>query len=112
MIRMDEPLALVRSAALLRPNNDKIRAEFLESWLQTPYMVATMQKRANASSQANLFQNQIRALPVALPPLACQDRFIQRKSTTAKNRQRYEAALMQSSQLAKSLQHRAFRGEL
>jgi type I restriction enzyme S subunit len=43
-------------------------------------MAAKMSANANASSQANLFQNQIRALPILIPEIEQQDRFVERVS--------------------------------
>jgi type I restriction enzyme S subunit len=72
----DEPVALVRSVALVRPKPDKLRPLFLEFLLRTPRMQAMMQRSANASSQANLFQGPIKALQIFSPPLGKQDAFV------------------------------------
>ena len=71
-----------------------------------------MQQRANASSQANLFQNQIRELPAFIPPLPLQKKFAQRVEAVEKLKATHRASLSELQALFASLQHRAFRGEL
>ena len=75
-------------------------------------MKARMIARANASSQANLFQGQIRELPVILPPLPLQQLFARRVAAVEKVKVSYRASLAELDALFASLQHRAFRGEL
>ncbi len=111
-VDVDEPLALVRSAALVRPMPSLLNHKFLECYLQEPTMKARMIARANASSQANLFQGQIRELPVILPPLPLQQLFARRVAAVEKVKVSYRASLAELDALFASLQHRAFRGEL
>ena len=111
-IRIDEPLALVRSAAILRPIQSKVRTGFLESWLQLPWMNRMMNQRANASSQANLFQNQIKDLPVLMPQLSAQDEFINKRNAILGVQERQGCGIGRSEQLFASVQYHAFRGEI
>jgi type I restriction enzyme S subunit len=111
-VETTEKFALVRSAALIRPNRDRIGHKFLEHYLRTPAMRAHMLRRANASSQANLFQGQIRELPVYLPPLRLQREFADRVAFTGSLRDCESASLAELDALFASLQYRAFRGEL
>jgi type I restriction enzyme, S subunit len=107
-----EPFSLVRSAALVRSKGSVVRSKFLEHYLRTPALKARMLRRANASSQANLFQGQIRELPVYVPPLVLQDIFAGRAAAVEKLRATHRTALAELDALFASLQHRAFRGEL
>jgi type I restriction enzyme S subunit len=111
-VRTYEPLSLVRSAALIRPRQDLVRTDYLEAWLLLPWMAALMKRRANASSQANLFQNQIKELPVFVPDVAAQDRFIKRSISVRAARSRFVRREDYLDSLSASLQHRAFGGEL
>jgi type I restriction enzyme S subunit len=111
-VETTEKFSLVRSAALIRPNRGKIVSKFLEHYLRTPAMKARMLRRANASSQANLFQGQIRELPVYLPPIRLQSEFVDRCATIARVRDCERASRAEFDALMKSIQHRAFRGEL
>ncbi|PTA46434.1 restriction endonuclease subunit S [Micromonospora sp. RP3T] len=108
----DEPFALVRSVALVRPVKELLLSRFLEAYLQTPAMKARMLRSAKASSQANLFQGPIRALPVFLPPLELQQEFQARTSAIAEIKAAHHAGLTELDGLFESLQDRAFRGLL
>jgi len=107
-----EKFSLVRSAALIRPNASRVGQKFLEHYLRTPALKARMLRRANASSQANLFQGQIRELPVYVPPLGLQREFACQVLAVQRLRSFHRASLSELDALFASLQHRAFRGEL
>ena len=107
-----EPFSLVRSAAMVRPKRSHVRTKFLAHYLRTPALKAQMLRRANASSQANLFQGQIRELPVLLPPLSQQDSFVVRVACLEKLKAAHSASLKTEEALFATLQQRAFRGEL
>ncbi|WP_005035787.1 restriction endonuclease subunit S [Holophaga foetida] len=111
-VEVDEPFSLVRSAALVRPRSSVIHNKFLEHYLRTPALRARMEKRANASSQANLFQGQIRELPVLVPPMAEQRRFVALMMAVDQLAIPYHTSALHLDSLFASLQHRAFRGEL
>jgi type I restriction enzyme S subunit len=111
-VETTERFSLVRSAALIRPDRTRLDYKFLEYYLRTPTMKARMLRRANASSQANLFQGQIRELPVYLPPLRFQREFADRVASTGNVRACERESLAQLDSLFASLQHRAFQGEL
>ncbi|SCE88749.1 type I restriction enzyme, S subunit [Micromonospora viridifaciens] len=111
-VDVDEPLALVRSVALVRPKKALLLPKFLEAYLQTSAMKARMLRSANASSQANLFQGPIRALPVFLPPPELQDRFQARLAAIDRIRAAHHAGLAELDAFFASLQDRAFRGLL
>ena len=106
------PFSLVRSAAMVRPKRSHLRTKFLAHYLRTPALKAQMLRRANASSQANLFQGQIRELPVLLPPLSQQDSFVVRVACLETLKAAHCASLKKKEALFASLKQRAFRGEL
>lgn len=111
-VKTSERFALVRSAALIRPNRALITTSYLEQYLRTPTMKARMLQRANASSQANLFQGQIRELPVLLPDLPLQEVFTECATSLDALTEAQTASLAQHDLLLASLHHRAFNGEL
>lgn len=111
-VETDEPFSLVRSVAMIRPKTDVIYTKFLEYYLRTPAMNAYMIRRANASSQANLFQGPIREMLVLVPPLALQQTFATRIQAIEALKATHRAALAQLDALFASLQQRAFSGEL
>lgn len=112
IVEIDEPLGLVRSAALVKPNHQKILSKYLETFLRSPHMNRMMINKAHSSSQANLFQGPIRALPIALPPIALQQEFVEKSVALQTLRNLHKAASAELENLFTSLQHRAFRGEL
>lgn len=111
-VETDEPLALVRSVALIKPNRSMITSTYLATYLRTPALKAEMLRRANSSSQANLFQGPIRALPILVPPLDLQCDFSRCISEIAVQKSVHRTHLAALDALFASLQHRAFRGEL
>ena len=111
-IRIDEPFVLVRSAALIKPKLEIVNSLFLEKYLQTTYMQAVMLRKANTSSQANLFTGPIKSLPILLPALELQNQFAERVQAIESQKAQAQASLAQSEDLFNSLLQRAFKGEL
>jgi type I restriction enzyme, S subunit len=112
LVTIDESFSLVRSVALIKPIIDVVNPKFLECFLRTATLRRKMQQRANASSQANLFQNQIKVLPAFLPPLSLQENFAKRIEAIEQLKTKHRESLNHLDNLFASLQHRAFRGEL
>ena len=75
-------------------------------------MNAYMIRRANASSQANLFQGPIREMTVFVPPLPLQQTFAIRIQAIEALKVTHRTALAQLDALFASLQQRAIAGEL
>lgn len=111
-VRTAEPFSLVRSVALVRPNHEILGTTFVEHQLRTPAIQARIQRSAKASSQANLFQGPIRALPLVVPPLPLQLDFACRVEAIERLKASHRAHLAELDALFASLQSRAFRGEL
>jgi type I restriction enzyme S subunit len=109
-VETTEKFSLVRSAALVRPRKDTVHHKFLEHYLRTPALKAEMLRRANASSQANLFQAQIRELPVYLPPLTEQATFVGRATEVGNLTKRMSISLTEMKAFLASLQERVFAG--
>jgi type I restriction enzyme S subunit len=97
---------------MIRPKQSVVATKFLEHYLRTPAMNAYMVRRANASSQANLFQGPIREMPVLLPPLPLQQTFATRVQAIEALKAQHRAALAEADALFASLQQRAFAGTL
>ena len=113
VVATEEPFVLVRSAALVVPDETKISAHYLAEYLRTPYMFKEMNQTANSSGQPNLFQNQIKRLPIMLPPLRIQLTFAKLiQEIRSRPMMDQEASLSSINCLFQSLQYRAFQGEL
>lgn len=110
-VETDEKFVLVRSVALIRPSDD-LDPLFLERYLRTPQMQREISQRAHSSAQANLFQAQIRSLPVVVPKKAEQAQFRRDLESVQKVQAGNQRELDRLDELFASLQHRAFRGEL
>ncbi len=110
-VRERARFAMVRSAALVRPDAS-VHPTFLEQVLASPTLKATMVSQANSSAQANLFQNQIKRLPIVVPPLDLQNEFARLVDAVSTERTAVVAAEAADDELFASLQSRAFRGEL
>ncbi|PPJ24422.1 restriction endonuclease subunit S [Nocardia nova] len=109
---LQEPIALVRSVALVRPDPSIVAPTYLSALLRTPELQNKMQQSAKSSSQANLFQGPIRKLPVPVPPMEEQKLFEQRIRGVELATVRNQEHLNQLDTLFASIQSRAFRGEL
>lgn len=107
-VTVDEPMALVRSVALVRPNKEMIRSSFLEHLLRSVPMQRRMIAASKSSAQANLFQGPIRALPIMLPPIEVQIQFEQIVAHVASLSVKFEGAMADVVDLASSLQWQYF----
>lgn len=110
MVRTAEPFVLVRSVALIKPDTKRIDASYLEQYLLTDHMQATMNNSAKSSSQANLFTGPIKALPVMLPPMSMQLKWKKAIEGVDSHRSMAENSLRQSEALFGSLLQSAFAG--
>ncbi len=112
VVDTDEPLAMVRSAAMARPIASKVMPLFLEALLRTRHLQQCMQRSANASSQANLFQGKIRALPVFLPSTAEQKVFTARILKVRSSFRSLSNRIIELQALLKSSESKMFSGEI
>jgi type I restriction enzyme S subunit len=111
-VRVDEPFALVRSVALVRPNRDKMYSTYLEHYLRSEAVQRELHRSSNKSSQANLFTGPLKAIPVLVPPLDLQRRFTDWVEASDIVHAKRLHAMRESKELHDSLVQRAFRGEL
>lgn len=112
VVRTDIPFVLVRSAALVKLDQNLVMPTFMEHQLRTPYLQGQMQMSAKSSSQANLFQKPIRELKVLVPPIALQKRFEAIASKVAERHSNFLEAEKRLESLFTSLQAHAFSGKL
>lgn len=111
-ISFDEPIVLVRSAALVKLHRDRVLPEFVEGLLRTQRLKAVMLNSAKSSSQANLFQKPIRNLPAIAPPLPRQKAFAEIVAEIERLKATIKCHCEELDVLFASLQSRAFNGEL
>jgi type I restriction enzyme S subunit len=70
----DTRYQMVRSVAILQLK-DEVDSVFIEYCFDTDFLQDQINRSANQSSQANLFQGKIRKLQIPVPPLSLQNRF-------------------------------------
>lgn len=111
-VTTNEPLALVRSVAFVRPNDTVLDSIFLEYQLRTPALQRQMKRAAKASSQANLFQGPVRQLSVVVPPIELQAEFAARIEAAEQVGGQQEQSEWNIEEARLSIQARAFAGTL
>jgi type I restriction enzyme, S subunit len=112
VVDIREPFTLVRSVALLKPRRDRVTPEYLQGFLQSESAQGEIRRRANQSSQANIFQRQIRSLNILVPPLDLQAGFSGFVASLKMTIERQKESARALDELFQSLMHKAFRGEL
>ncbi len=100
-----------QAVAIVRPTQ-RVRGDFLLSWLQRPEAQRQMRGAEVTATISNLSLTQIRGLRLSLPPLALQHEFARRIAAVDALKSFHYTSLSQLDALFASLQHRAFRGEL
>ena len=75
-------------------------------------MQAVMKKRANASSQANLFIGQIKQLPLVVPEIEDQRKFGERIRKMEVLKSEAQVVVQTGTALFNALLQKAFKGEL
>jgi type I restriction enzyme S subunit len=90
-----------------------LNPRFLIEYLQTRFVRRhILQSAKDAINQASINQQDVKALPVFVPPMPLQKLFERRLEATAQTAAAQRASLAEFDTLFASLQHRAFRGEL
>jgi type I restriction enzyme S subunit len=111
VVNTDAPFVLVRSVALVRPN-EALSPIYLERFLRSASLQREIARRARSSAQANLFQGPIRDLPILVPSVEQQQNFERRMVTLEGVRATVALHLAKLEELFSSLQNGAFSGQL
>lgn len=86
---------------------------YLIQYLQTGFVrMHILRSAKDAVNQSSINQQDVKVLPIVVPPLALQQLFTQRVAARERLRMAHDASLAELDALFASLQHRAFRGEL
>lgn len=112
IVQTDEPLVMVRSVALIKPDNSKICSIFLEGYLRSDCMRVIMNRRAKSSGQPNLFIGTIKELSIYLPPLKLQEKYSNIYRKLLKDKEILILSMNTCETFLNSLIQKAFRGEL
>jgi type I restriction enzyme S subunit len=111
--RLAEPV--VFESNMMRFGVDQARLDpvFAIQYLQTGHVRGHIQQSAkDAVNQSSINQQDVKSIPLYLPPLSLQQVFARRVAAAELLGERQGASRMQLDNLFMSLQHRAFRGEL
>lgn len=116
LVDRDDAYVMVRSAALIRPDREKLIPKFLMYALQSPQLQQQILEASRSTAQANIFLGPIKQLTIALPSLVEQAEIVSRIETLFAFADRLEARLQAAQtaadRLTPSLLAKAFRGEL
>jgi len=107
-VNIKEPFSMVRSVALIKPKHSLINAKFLEHFLRSDYGQRIIFQNANISGQPNIFQRQIRELPILLPSLPEQERFARVVRRVESLRRRQAESARQAEGLFQALLAQSF----
>ena len=111
----DRALVNQRVAALL-PKSEEVSASYLFAYLSTPIVLNYVKERVNTLMQPNLSINDLRAMPIPLPPVGERERIIESLEALEEETQRLEALYQRKlealDELKQSLLHQAFSGAL
>jgi type I restriction enzyme S subunit len=111
-VNINEPISMVRSVAIIKPKHSLVKSKYLEHYLRSDYCQELIYRSSNISGQPNIFQRQIRELPVTIPPISFQEKFVQVVRLHERLRSKQKEALRQADHLFQSLLQHAFRGYL
>jgi len=113
IVRKCPAFAIVRSVLLLRPI---INPDFLLRWTQSSWCFNWMSTASGASAQPHLYINDVRRMPVPVPPLPEQQEIVRRVDALFALADRIEAkvsaATARAEKLTQAILAKAFRGEL
>lgn len=94
-------------------DREMLEPSYLIQYLQTSVVRAHVNWSAkDAVNQSSINQQDVKAIPVLVPPIAEQRLFVQRMSAADRLTASHGASVATLNVLFASLQHRAFRGEL
>ncbi|MDF3982141.1 restriction endonuclease subunit S [Luteibacter sp. PPL554] len=112
LIDWELPFSIFVSLALLKPDKEKIRGGYLESFLSTPLAREQAFGHAKTGTVTNLHLVEIRKIKIPLPTLSEQDHWLKIRSCMDRERSRKRTLLKKANEMIASLQHRAFAGTL
>ena len=107
---------LNQRVASIVPNSSLLDSHFLFSYLSSPDVTTFVREHVNTLMQPNLSINDLKAMPVPLPPLSEQKKLMVQLLSLGEESQRLEGMYQQKLtalvELKKSLLHQAFSGQL
>lgn len=91
----------------------RMLSEYAAAFFQTPFARKELEvRKSGTTSVFAIYQKSLETLPVAVPPIEAQSRFVGRIAKVRRVEQRNRNQEERLTQLFSSLQHRAFSGQL
>jgi len=114
VVPMDIPTAInTKHLCCITVDRSKCLPQFLHAYfLMHPIAAKYLRQTAKGAIMSGLNMGIIQAMPIPVPPLQAQARFVLRLSAVDRLKSEHRASLAELDTLFASLQHRAFRGEL
>lgn len=72
IVRNESPFMIVRSVALLRPN-ERTNPMYLLKWIQNPYVQKIIKRMVHDTARGGLYLNKIKRIPILIPSTAVQN---------------------------------------
>jgi type I restriction enzyme S subunit len=111
VVDTDRRFCIIRSITLLRPSFDKVEPKYLEAVLNSDFVFSQAMRRVKIVGVPDLFQKDIRALEIPLPPRNSQKRFVEVESRVETiHRQQLQSAA-QINELYRTLLRKALNGK-
>jgi type I restriction enzyme S subunit len=110
---LPEPTVFESNMMRFDVDRDRLDPGYLIQFLQTGYVkTRILQSAKDAVNQSSINQQDVKALPLVMPPLANQQVFTRRSASVDRCRFTHRTSLVKFEVLFCSLRQRAFRGEL
>lgn len=112
--KMDTYFTLQRSVAVLKPNLEVLRSDFLKYTLQAK--LEYLESNARGVAQKGIYLNQLKNIEIAIPSIIEQNRIVDKLSLLQNESKillgKYQQKLSNLEELRKSILEKAFKGEL
>ena len=112
LIHPNDPVCIAGAYFINMRFDATVEPVYVRAVLTSPSIRAVVAKQSRQAAQQNFSGPALRRLPMPVPPLELQRRFVRIANTVDKLRAAHRGSLAQSNALFSSLEHRAFRGEL
>jgi type I restriction enzyme, S subunit len=110
---LSEPTVFESNMMRFDVHKDRVQPLFVIQYLQTEFVRSRiLQSAKDAINQSSINQQDVRAIPVFVPPMAIQEQFAQRLGATVRLEALHQGSLTELDRLFESLQNRFFMEEL
>ncbi|MBD2483488.1 restriction endonuclease subunit S [Planktothrix sp. FACHB-1365] len=112
LVNVQKEFSIYVSVALLKPNREIIKSEFLKEVMATSAVKSQADKSIKGIGVPDLHLNMIKNFLIPVPSISIQDEFIKKFKKINQQKIKLELHLQESENLFNSLLQKAFKGEL